>query len=148
MKDLHLGGNDHLLGKFQVYRMLPQQKILYFFSYNGIPFINSDPTLKSMKIDDNIIKDICKTLMGKGDVDDPNEMPSGIKLRYEDLNFKKPFKLQSMNLMETEPLIGMIINAQARGGTESALSSYVSTSGVQANTEAEDDESHELTDVY
>ena len=110
--------------------MLPQQKILYFFSYNGIPFINSDPTLKSMKIDDNIIKDICKTLMGKGDVDDPNEMPSGIKLRYEDLNFKKPFKLQSMNLMETEPLIGMIINAQARGGTESALSSYVSTSGV------------------
>ena len=35
-----------------------------------------------------------------------------------------------MNLMETEPLIGMIINAQARGGTESALSSYVSTSGV------------------
>ena len=73
--------------------------------------------------------------MGKGDIEDPNEMSSGIKLRYAGLEFQQPFKLASMNLMETEPLIGMIINAQARKGgssdpsNESALSSYVSTSG-------------------
>ena len=56
-----------------------------------------------------------------------------------------------MNLMETEPLIGMIINAQARKGAssnESALSSYVTESGQQVQPEGEDDESHELTDVY
>lgn len=40
-----------------------------------------------MKIDDHIIRDICKTLMGKGDIEDPNEMSSGIKLRYADLDF-------------------------------------------------------------
>ena len=53
--------------------------------------------------------------------------------------------------METEPLIGMIINAQARKGAssnESALSSYVTESGQQVQPEGEDDESHELTDVY
>ena len=63
MKDLHLGGNSHLLGKFQVYRMLPQANILYFYSYNGIPFIH--PEQKGMKIDEYIVKDICKTLYGK-----------------------------------------------------------------------------------
>ena len=52
MKDLHLGGNDHLLGKFQVYRMLPQAKILYFYSYNGKAFIHPDQ--KGIKIDNYI----------------------------------------------------------------------------------------------
>ena len=42
MKDLHLGGGEPMLGKFQIYRMLPQSKILYFYSYKGIPFVNAD----------------------------------------------------------------------------------------------------------
>ena len=67
--------------------MLPQSKILYFYSYNGKPFINGDPNQKSMKIDNFIVKDVCKTLFGKGDVNDPHEMPSKIKLRYPDLEF-------------------------------------------------------------
>ena len=68
MQDLHLGGKDSMLGKFQVYRMLPQAKILYFFSYKGKPFVN--PSQKAMKVDDFVVKDICKTLFGKGDVSD------------------------------------------------------------------------------
>lgn len=51
--------------------MLPQSKILYFYSYNGIPFINAEPNQKQVKIDNFILKDISKTLFGKGDVDDP-----------------------------------------------------------------------------
>lgn len=144
MTDLHLRGGDSMSGLFQVYRMLPQQKILYFYSYNGIPFINNDQ--KGVRIDNFIVKDICKTLFGKGDVNDAHETESGTKLRYPGLEFQIPFTLEETNLLETQPLIGQIIHAQCRGGGESALSSVGSSE--RAADLQEDDEAQELSNVY
>ena len=98
--------------------MLPQANILYFYSYNGIPFIH--PEQKGMKIDEYIVKDICKTLYGKaatgpeqraGDLNDHQEINNRTKLRYPNLQFNLPFTLNSTNLLETRPIIGQIINS-------------------------------------
>ena len=51
-------GNSSLKGQFQIYRMLPQSSVLYFYSFRGIPFI--DKSKPTVSIDDIIINDINK----------------------------------------------------------------------------------------
>ncbi len=49
MIDLHLNNRPEKLGKFQIYRLLPQTTVLFFFSIDGVPFTNT--SLTSVAID-------------------------------------------------------------------------------------------------
>ena len=93
------------------------------------------------------MKDICKTLFGKGDVTDKHEMESGTKLRWPEVEFEIPFTLNSTNLLETRPLIGQIIGAQCRGGGASALSS-VNSEARPDSTEEDDEATGVMRNVY
>jgi len=56
MSDLSMLSKERYHGQFQVYRMLPQSTILYFYSHKGIPFV--DKKAPRVKIDERIKNDI------------------------------------------------------------------------------------------
>lgn len=62
MDDLHLNGRPQNLGLFQIFRMLPQQTALYFFSLDGKPFLSNTPTVA---IDRNIAKEVNQTFKSR-----------------------------------------------------------------------------------
>lgn len=59
MADLHMNGRQDRIGKFQIYRLVPQTTVLFFFSINGRPFVND--MFQTVPVDYNIIKEVNRT---------------------------------------------------------------------------------------
>jgi len=70
-------------GRHQVYRMLPKNTVMYFYSHNGVPFV--DKNKPTVSIDDIITDDINRTFWDaeekkRDDIEKEEELKAAMKL--------------------------------------------------------------------
>ena len=99
MTDLHLGGKDFNLGKFQVFRMVPRKPVMYFFSYKGQAFVS--PNQSTVSIDESICLQANKKL--KTNYKDANKFVSPMR-KSKDQRGSSMSLRDSLLSMKDEPV--------------------------------------------